>query len=99
MGQIDRARGGEPRILDTTLLPPPEERGQSENAYGETGQEGAPPTGVPCYHGRTEEGPYGSSWNHVLREILPPSQVPIGEQHVPVREDEARLGERICCAV
>ena len=99
MGQIDRARGGEPRVLNTTLLPPSEERWQSENAYGKTGQEGAPPTGIPRYHGRTEEGPYRSSWDHVLREVLAPSQIPIGEQHVPIREDEARLGERICRAV
>ena len=99
VGEVDRASAGVPRVLHRALLTAAEEGRQGEDADGDAGEGGAPPRGVPGEHGLVDDGADGTRGHGELREVFAPSQVAVGEQHVPVGEHEASLGVGVGCTV
>ena len=91
MGQIDGPSSCKPRVFHRSLLTASKERREGEDTNGNTGQSSAPPSSVPWEHGLANNFTNKSCWNHELRQVFAPSEIPVGEQHVPVWEHESSL--------
>ena len=99
MGQVNRTSGGEPRIFHRSLLTSTEERWECEDADWDAGECSAPPCSVPWEDRLADDFPDESGWYRELRQVFAPSQVSIGEQHVPIREHEPCLRIRVSSTV
>ena len=99
VSEINGTGGGEPRVLNRSLLTTAEERWESEDTDGNAGQSGAPPSCVPREHGLTDDVADEPCGHDKLRQVFAPSQITVREQHVPVREHEPCLRIRVGCTV
>ena len=95
MAKVDGPGSGIAWVLDAALLSASDEGWDREDADRDAGQCRTPPSGVPREDRCAEDVADRAKWNIELWEILSDAQVAVGEQHVPIREHEPSLCERV----